>query len=154
MSFLFLCNIHSTQTFFVDNFRCYELEGEREGFYLSHQVRNGKYTVILAIAIETRVTNSAAPSSSNKKLKGDKKKDQMYQIYRPNTGLQFRHESQAELDKKYKKVLNKEAEKHWTQQYDASVNTCSHAYWRGTCRMVSVGMDCEVNIDISKHILI
>lgn len=122
------------------------MEGEREGFYLSHQVRNGKYTSILAIAIETRVTNSAAPSSSTKKLKSDKKKDQMFQIYRPNTGLQFRHESQAELDKKYKKVQSDEAEKHWIQQYDASVNTCSHAYWRGTCRMVSVGLDCEVNI--------
>lgn len=73
------------------------------------------------------------------------KKDMMFQIFRPNTGLQFRHESLAEIEKKYKKVTNEEAEIHWTQQYDASVNTCSHAYWNGNCRNVNMGHDCEVN---------
>lgn len=68
----------------------------------------------------------------------------MCQIYRPNTGLQVRHESLAELEKKYRKVGSEEAEPHWTEQYDASVNTCSHAYWNGNCRNVSLGNDCEV----------
>lgn len=68
----------------------------------------------------------------------------MFQVYRPNTGLQFRTESLAEIEKKYKKVQSDEAEIHWTQQYDASVNTCSHAYWRGNCRNVSMGHECEV----------
>lgn len=88
-------------------------------------------------------TTSNSSSSSNKK-KSDAKKDTMFQVYRPNTGLQFRTESLAEIDKKYKKVLSDEAEGHWTQQYDASVNTCSHAYWRGNCRNVSMGQECEV----------
>lgn len=39
-----------------------------------------------------------------------------------------------------------EAESAWVQQYDASVNTCSHAYWRGNCRNVSLGHDCEVGL--------
>lgn len=118
--------------------------GEKEGFYLSHQVRNARYTVILAVAIESRNSTSAAPSSLAKKK--DKKKEQMYQVYRPNTGLQIRHESLAELEKKYKKVESSEAEGHWMQHFDASVNTCSHNYWKGTCRNVTLGLDCEVRI--------
>lgn len=68
----------------------------------------------------------------------------MFQIYRPNTGLQVKHESLEELEKKYKKVLSDEAEPHWTKQFDASVNTCSHSYWKGMCRYVTMGQDCEV----------
>lgn len=56
-----------------------ELTGSKEGFYLSHQIRNSKHTAILAIAVDT----------GNKK-KAESKKDQMYFVYRPNTGLQYR----------------------------------------------------------------
>lgn len=56
-----------------------ELTGSKEGFYLSHQIRNNKHTAILAIAVDT----------GNKK-KSESKKDQMYFVYRPNTGLQYR----------------------------------------------------------------
>lgn len=52
----------------------------------------------------------------------------------------------AELEKKYKKVQSDEAQEAWTQQYTASVNTCSHAYWRGNCRNVNAGHDCEVGL--------
>lgn len=48
------------------------LTGAREGFYLSHQVRNGKQTAMLAVALEV-------PHKAGEKLS---KKDQMYQIYR------------------------------------------------------------------------
>nr|XP_036215279.1 protein strawberry notch isoform X2 [Bactrocera oleae] len=121
-----------------------DLVSEFEGFYVSHQVRNGKRTAILAVEIETPQTPQQ--SNSKKKEKGLNKKDIMYQVYRPNTGLQIRHESLAELEKKYKKVPSEEAEPHWTQQYDASVNTCSHAYWNGNCRNVNLGNECEVGL--------
>lgn len=116
---------------------------------MSHQARNGKQTAILAVMIDPSVPNSSGSTTSGAstiKKKGDKisKKDIMFQVYRPNTGLQFRTESLAEIDKKYKKVQSEEAETHWTQQYDASVNTCSHAYWRGNCRNVTMGHECEV----------
>ncbi|XP_063979125.1 protein strawberry notch isoform X2 [Diachasmimorpha longicaudata] len=111
-----------------------ELVGSKEGFYLSHQVRNGKQTAILAVAVE------------NGKKKGEGKKDQLYMVYRPNTGLQLRQETLGELEKKYKKVSSDEAEPHWTQQFEASVDTCSHAYWRGNCKNVTLGMDCEVGL--------
>lgn len=120
-----------------------DLISEFEGFYVSHQVRNGKRTAILAVEIETP---QAQQSNSKKKEKGISKKDMMYQIYRPNTGLQIRLESLVELEKKYKKVPSEEAEPHWTQQYDASVNTCSHAYWNGNCRNVNLGNECEVGL--------
>lgn len=67
-------------------------------------------------------------------------------VCRPNTGLQLRQESLGELEKKYKKVSTEEAEPHWTQQYEASVDTCSHAYWRGNCKNVTLGMECEVGL--------
>ncbi|XP_043289667.1 protein strawberry notch isoform X2 [Venturia canescens] len=111
-----------------------EITGAKEGFYLSHQVRNGKQTAILAVAVE------------GGKKKSEGKKDQLYMVYRPNTGLQMRQEALGELEKKYKKVSSEEAESHWTQQYDASVDTCSHAYWRGNCKNVTLGMDCEVGL--------
>lgn len=72
----------------------------------------------------------------------------MFQIYRPNTGLQVRLESLTDLEKKYKKVDSSEADKHWIKQYDASVNTCSHAYWTGSCRHATVGFECEVSSEI------
>lgn len=113
--------------------------GDKEGFYLSQQTRNGKQTVILACEVEL----SAAAAKKVKESKA--KKEMMFQVYRANTGLQFRNETLAELEKKYKKVESEEAEHHWTQQYDSSVNTCSHAYWRGNCRNVSMGQECEVS---------
>lgn len=96
--------------------------------------------------IECNDTAGSSSKSGSAKKKDGKisKKDIMFQIYRPNTGLQFRPESLAEIEKKYKKVQSDEAESHWTQQYDASVNICSHAYWRGNCRNVSMGQECEV----------
>ncbi|XP_011684968.1 PREDICTED: protein strawberry notch isoform X3 [Wasmannia auropunctata] len=112
-----------------------ELTGAKEGFYLSHQIRNGKQTAILAVVVD-----------SSTKKKSESKKDQFYMVYRPNTGLQIRQETLGELEKKYKKVSSDEAESHWIQQYEASVNTCSHAYWSGNCKNATLGIDCEVGL--------
>lgn len=120
-----------------------DLEDEKEGFYLSHQVRNGSYTAILAIAVEDR-NSRVLLGTATKKAKLEKKKDQMFHIYRPNTGHQVRLESLTDLEKKYKKVDSSEADKHWIKQYDASVNTCSHAFWSGSCRHTTSGFECEV----------
>lgn len=114
-----------------------ELDGSHEGFYLSHQIRNNKQTAILSVAVGT---------PKGKKDSEKKAKDQLYTIYRPNTGLQLRQETLGELEKKYKKVSSDDAQSHWTEQYDASVTTCSHAYWRGNCKNVTLGMDCEVGL--------
>ncbi|KAH8409012.1 hypothetical protein KR009_005184, partial [Drosophila setifemur] len=129
-----------------------DLFNDNEGFYLSHQLRNQKRTAVLVVILEQQPprnsssTSSSTADSDGKKKKSRSKKETMCQIYRPNTGLQVRHESLFELEKKYRKVASDEAEPHWTEQYDASVNTCSHAYWNGNCRNVSLGNDCEVGL--------
>ncbi|XP_037292604.1 protein strawberry notch isoform X3 [Manduca sexta] len=107
-----------------------ELTGPKEGFYLSTQARNNKYTAVLCVA-----------AHSNTKKEKLTKKDIMFQIYRPNTGLQLRLESLAEIEKKYRKVESGEAEAAWRAQYNASLRVCSHAYWRDQCRNAA---DCEV----------
>ena len=112
-----------------------ELSGTREGFYLSHQVRNGKQTAVLTVAVKT--VGKKNPETKNY---------QLYMLYRPNTGLQLRQETLAELEKKYKKVSPELAKPHWIQQYNSSVDTCSHAYWRGNCKNVIMGMECEVGL--------
>lgn len=70
----------------------------------------------------------------------------MMQLYRPNTGVQVRHEPLSDVEKKYKKITSDEAMNIWIQQYDDSINTCTHAYWRGSCRNATAGNECEVKI--------
>ena len=68
-----------------------------EGFWLSHQVRNGKKTAILAIQTEET-------GKKSKKGKEGKDSSKVFMVYRPNTGQQVKQETLAELKKKYKKV--------------------------------------------------
>ncbi|CAB3359035.1 Hypothetical predicted protein [Cloeon dipterum] len=105
-----------------------------EGYYLSHQIRNEKHTAILAISEQAK-----------HKDKKDKK-DSLFTVYRPNTGLQLRQETRGELLKKYKKATSEEVEAAWKEQYVASEKICSHAYWRGNCRSVVIGGECEVGL--------
>ncbi|XP_050090507.1 protein strawberry notch isoform X2 [Anopheles aquasalis] len=125
-----------------------ELAGDKEGFYRSLQPRNGKHNVILAIEIENSMAKkkNILSSTNADDAKRNRKENILFQVYHPNTGLQFKHESLAELEKRYVKVLSTEAEPHWTQLYDASVNTCSHSYWKGHCRNVSLGHECEIGL--------
>lgn len=111
------------------------LSGLHEGFYLSHQVRNCKQIVVLAAAVNATHSNKSGTN-----------KHQLYMMYRPNTGLQLRHETLIDLQKKYRKVNFNEAEPYWIQQYNASIDTCSHAYWRGNCKNTTLGRGCEVGL--------
>lgn len=113
---------------------------EIEGFYLSQRSRYGKQTAILAVMTEKSL--STVPSNSREKSLD--KRVALLKIYRPNTGLQYRHESLADIEKKYMKVNKDEAKDPWCQQYDSSANTCAHAYWAGNCRNIESGKKCEV----------
>lgn len=114
-----------------------ELTGAKEGFYVSQHARNNKFTAVLCASVV-----------SNTKKEKLTKKDLMFQIYRPNTGLQLRLESLAEIEKKYRKVESSEAESWWRAQYTASQRVCSHAYWRAVCRNAT---DCEVGLRVRTH---
>ncbi|XP_025091895.1 protein strawberry notch homolog 1-like isoform X1 [Pomacea canaliculata] len=106
--------------------RCKTLE---EGFYNSLQERNCKHTSILIV------------------LQGkNKKKDKVYNVYRPNTGLQSRVETLEEIKKKYKRVVPDEARSSWEDQYFASAHVCIHAYWNGHCKKTSLGLNCEIGL--------
>ncbi|KPI99007.1 Protein strawberry notch [Papilio xuthus] len=115
-----------------------ELTSPKEGFYLSQAARNNKHTAVLCVAAHTPNNRKDRPT----------KKEIMFQIYRPNTGLQLRLESLAEIEKKYKKVTSEEAEGPWKAQYAASLRVCSHAYWRSACRNAS---ECEVGLRVRTH---
>ncbi|XP_035691561.1 protein strawberry notch homolog 1-like isoform X1 [Branchiostoma floridae] len=103
-----------------------ELVQYEEGFYLSKQVRNMKCMAVLVKAV-----------SGRRKL---------YSVHRPNTGQQMKNEPLDNIKKKYKKVTPDEAEPHWVSQYNSSLAQCSHAYWRGNCKRVSLGLSCEIGL--------
>lgn len=58
----------------------------------------------------------------------NKKRELMYYLYRPNTGLQGRCETLEEIKKRYKKCLPDVAEPLWEDQYVTSESQCSHKY--------------------------
>uniref|UniRef100_A0A671PJA9 Protein strawberry notch homolog 1 n=1 Tax=Sinocyclocheilus anshuiensis TaxID=1608454 RepID=A0A671PJA9_9TELE len=70
----------------------------------------------------------------------------LFMVYRPNIGKQVKLETYADIKKRSKKVLSDDAKQHWIDQYNSSANVCSHAYWRGNCKKVSVGLQCEIGL--------
>uniref|UniRef100_A0A8C7CBI6 Protein strawberry notch homolog 1 n=1 Tax=Oncorhynchus kisutch TaxID=8019 RepID=A0A8C7CBI6_ONCKI len=101
-----------------------EQSGPDDGFYV--QIRNNKKTAILVKEVNS--------------------KKRLFLVYRPNTGKQLKLEAYADIKKKCKKVLSDDAKQHWMDQYQSSAEICSHAYWRGNCKKVSVGLQCEVGL--------
>uniref|UniRef100_A0A3P8W2D1 Protein strawberry notch homolog 1 n=1 Tax=Cynoglossus semilaevis TaxID=244447 RepID=A0A3P8W2D1_CYNSE len=98
--------------------------GPDDGFYV--QTRNNKKTAILVKEVNS--------------------KKRLFLVYRPNTGRQLKLETYADIKKKFKKVLSEDAKQHWTDQYKSSALVCSHAYWRGNCKKVAMGLQCEVGL--------
>lgn len=98
--------------------------GPDDGFYV--QVRNNKKIAILIKEVNPR--------------------KRLFMVYRPNIGKQVKLETYADLKKRSKKVLSDDAKQHWIDQYNCSADVCSHAYWRGNCKKVSVGLQCEIGL--------
>uniref|UniRef100_A0A8C1WD96 Protein strawberry notch homolog 1 n=1 Tax=Cyprinus carpio TaxID=7962 RepID=A0A8C1WD96_CYPCA len=98
--------------------------GPDDGFYV--QVRNNKKISILVKEVNL--------------------KKRLFMVYRPNIGKQVKLETYADIKKRSKKVLSDDAKQHWIDQYNSSANVCSHAYWRGNCKKVSVGLQCEIGL--------
>uniref|UniRef100_A0A673KSA8 Protein strawberry notch homolog 1 n=1 Tax=Sinocyclocheilus rhinocerous TaxID=307959 RepID=A0A673KSA8_9TELE len=98
--------------------------GLDDGFYV--QVRNNKKIAILIKEVNPR--------------------KRLFMVYRPNIGKQVKLETYVDIKKRSKKVLSDDAKQHWIDQYNSSANVCSHAYWRGNCKKVSVGLQCEIGL--------
>ncbi|CAF0804799.1 unnamed protein product, partial [Didymodactylos carnosus] len=76
-----------------------------------------------------------------------KKCEELYRIYRPNTGLQNRHETLESLRKKYKKVLPRDAQSHWDEQYGKAATMCTHMFRQGSCPISTTSSSyCEVGL--------
>lgn len=97
-----------------------------DGYYLSYQTRNSKKTAILVIC------------------QSRSKKRNFFSVYRPNTGLQTKQDTLEDIKKKYKKVTEAEARSCWVDQYNSALSQCSHAYWKGNCKRMTMGLSCEV----------
>ena len=74
----YICEISASRWFYYKEKCCLKFV-DRSVFYFCCQIRNGKQTAILAVAVE---------GAKGKKDAEKNKKDQFYTIYRPNTGLQ------------------------------------------------------------------
>ena len=98
------------------------------------QTKNGKPSAFLVVQ-----TGTAA-------RRGADKGDQLYTLSRPNTGLQLRQESLAEIKKKARKVTPDEAEPLWNGLYNATKSDCLHAYWYGKCRQSAAGETCQYGL--------
>lgn len=121
--------------------KCSELTDPMEGFYVSKPSKSKKASAVLLTISEdvsTKQHNTFEPKSSKSSV--------LCQIYRPNIGLQRRQETLTEFEKKYSMVSNEKAEIPWTEQFIASSNTCSHAYYQGTCRNKTMGIDCDIGL--------
>ena len=55
--------------------------------------------------------------------------EKLYTITRPNTGLQPRQGSLAEIEEMYEIVTPMEVKQFWNNHYDASKTDCLHKYW-------------------------
>lgn len=73
-----------------------------DGFYLGNQDKGGKRNVILATMLQ------------GKKNK-EKLLDRVYNVYKPNTGLQSKPESLTEIKKRYKKVRQTLCVLNWSK---------------------------------------
>nr|CAH0110931.1 unnamed protein product [Daphnia galeata] len=121
--------------------KCSILFGPHEGFYVSKEPRYLKQTPSLVV------------QSGTAARRGLEKGESLYTISRPNTGLQLRQESLAEIKKKYKKVEPNDAKPLWVDLFASSKTECIHTYWYisqfykyGKCRQKTMGIDCQFGL--------
>ena len=74
-----------------------------DGFYMSKETDQFCHLVVLALS-----------STTNVNMGNFRRNEQLFRIYRPNTGLQQRHETLESLRKKYDKVRSKEKKNAFT----------------------------------------
>ncbi|CAF4136663.1 unnamed protein product [Rotaria sp. Silwood2] len=108
-----------------------------DGFYMSNE--NRPYCRLPILALST---------TSNVNLGNIRKSEQLFRIYRPNTGLQQRYETLESLRKKYEKVLPIQAQAYWDELYHKAATLCIHFIRQGHCPTSSSNhqQTCEVGL--------
>ncbi|CAF0810608.1 unnamed protein product [Rotaria sp. Silwood1] len=108
-----------------------------DGFYMSNE--NRPYCRLPILALST---------TSNVNLGSIRKSEQLFRIYRPNTGLQQRYETLESLRKKYEKVLSTQVQAYWDELYNKTATSCIHVIRQGRCPISSSNpqQTCEVGL--------
>lgn len=105
-----------------------------DGFYISKEANSFCSPPILALS-----------STTNVNMGNLRRNEQLFRIYRPNTGLQQRHETLESLQKKFDKISYLQAQTLWENIYQKAVNFCTHAMKHGRCPLNS-SQTCEVGL--------
>ncbi|KAL2098158.1 hypothetical protein ACEWY4_007365 [Coilia grayii] len=105
------------------------LTGEDEGFYLSHKLRGSMPCVLLA----------------------EQGRGRNLIVYKPNIGKQAHPESLDNLQLRYHKVTPEEAKDCWENQFEFSLQKCSHAHWKGKCKQKELGHECWLGMRLKQY---
>lgn len=77
--------------------------------------------------------------------------DDNYQIYRPNTGRQYKKATLSEFKNNNYKALLAVSEPHWRKHYDFSLDKCSHYYLSDHCKNILLGRPCYSGMRKCSH---
>uniref|UniRef100_A0A8C8SJX5 Protein strawberry notch homolog 2 n=1 Tax=Pelusios castaneus TaxID=367368 RepID=A0A8C8SJX5_9SAUR len=109
-----------------------KLTGSHDGFYLSYKMRGCKYTCLLA----------------------EQGRGKNFILYKPNIGKQSQPESLESLDRKYRRVMPKEAKEHWESSYVFSLTKCNHAVWHRNCKLIQEGTKCFQGMRLRRYYML
>ncbi|CAF1235122.1 unnamed protein product [Adineta ricciae] len=106
-----------------------------DGFYMANDDRSHCRLPILALS-----------TTSNMTVGNMRKSEVLFRIYRPNTGLQQRHETLESLRKKYEKITPLQAQMYWEELYYRAASSCIHVIRQGHCPISATNGEqmCEV----------
>ncbi|XP_056598762.1 protein strawberry notch homolog 2a isoform X2 [Triplophysa dalaica] len=103
--------------------------GDYEGFYLSNKLRGSQPCVLLA----------------------EQGRGRNLILYKPNIGKQAHPENLDNLLLRYYKVMPDEAKHYWESQFVFSFTKCSHANWKGTCKLIEEGHECLLGMRLRQY---
>ncbi|KAF4117879.1 protein strawberry notch homolog 2a isoform X1 [Onychostoma macrolepis] len=106
-----------------------KLTGDYEGFYLSNKLRGSQPCVLLA----------------------EQGRGRNLILYKPNIGKQAHPENLDNLLLRYYKVTPDEAKDFWKSQFDFSFTNCTHANWKGKCKLIEEGQECFLGMRLRQY---
>ncbi|XP_050990520.1 protein strawberry notch homolog 2a isoform X1 [Labeo rohita] len=106
-----------------------KLTGDYEGFYLSNKLRGSQPCVLLA----------------------EQGRGRNLILFKPNIGKQAHPENLDNLLLRYYKVTPDEAKGFWESQFEFSFTNCTHANWKGKCKLIEQGQECFLGMRLRQY---
>uniref|UniRef100_A0A915KSP7 Uncharacterized protein n=1 Tax=Romanomermis culicivorax TaxID=13658 RepID=A0A915KSP7_ROMCU len=94
-------------------------DGEGDGFYVTSTPNSRQRSTVLICAVGRRRLGT---------------NERLYNVFKPNTGLNPNMETMAALSQRFKKTSVEAAEPLWRKQYTITTDKCQHYYFFGRCR--------------------